>query len=114
MAHRKLGTHNLVPFYAALSAIASCLPDPLRERALTTTKTTATISTIRISGSPTIKQSPLLRQFDLVLGRLLNHAARFNSRQLRQEHLKFGSPGITTWPHCSQIDHSGRSNIGLN
>jgi transposase InsO family protein len=29
---------------------------------------------------------------------LCNQAARF--RQLRQEHLKSGSSGSTTWPHC--------------
>jgi hypothetical protein len=29
-------------------------------------------------------------------------------------HLKSGSPGSNTWPHCSQMNQSGRCNIGLN
>src|ERR1700730_4394529 len=45
---------------------------------------------------------------------MLNHAARFNSKHLRHEHLKSGSSGRTTWLHCSQINHSGRRDIGLN
>jgi hypothetical protein len=40
-----------------------------------------------------------------------NQAARFISRQLRQEHLKSGSSGISTWPHFSQMNHSGRRNL---
>src|SRR6202158_2935081 len=30
------------------------------------------------------------------------------------EHLKPGSSGSTTWPHCFQINHSGRYSIALN
>jgi hypothetical protein len=49
---------------------------------------------------------------DLIQSLLSNQAARFIFRQLRQEHLKSGSSGISTWPHCSQMNHSGRRNIG--
>jgi hypothetical protein len=41
------------------------------------------------------------------------HAARLNSRHLRHEHLKSRSSGITTWPHCSQMNQAGRCNSGL-
>src|SRR5437660_11876865 len=41
-----------------------------------------------------------------------DQAARFIHVQRRQEHLKSGSSGITTWPHCSETNQLGRSNIG--
>ena len=43
-----------------------------------------------------------------------DHAARFISAHFRQEHLKFGSSGITVWPHSRQRNHpSWRGNMGL-
>jgi hypothetical protein len=43
-----------------------------------------------------------------------NQAARFSFLHLWQEHLKSGSSGIATWPHCSQMNQAGRCNIGLH
>jgi hypothetical protein len=42
-----------------------------------------------------------------------NHAARLISVHFPQEHLKSGSSGITTWPHCSQMNQLGRCSIGM-
>src|SRR5580693_3065996 len=44
---------------------------------------------------------------------LQSSRVRFTLRQLRHEHLKPGSSGITVWSHCSQTYQVGRCDIGL-
>jgi len=63
--------------------------------------------------STTMMASVLSSLDSLMVWPLCNQAARFTFGQLRQEHLKSGSSGIATWPHCSQISQPGRCSISL-